>query len=1135
MNIFTQKLSELSQIKKTIKAVKKGEPAALYGLTGIAKSNVILSFLDEFNQILVLTKNQKDAFFYCNNLNQMSGSVVAAVFLEKDLVFDDNITVSKDSEISRLTVLSDILSRKIKIVFCSCHAARSLTCPPDVVRKSTVTFKKQATFKRDGLIETITDFGYSKTDLVESAGQFCVRGSIIDIFPPNFDNPVRLDFFGDTLEKIETFSPNTQKRLDGQNSVDVIQASEFFISRAKLLNKLKNLTKKDREQINKEVVLKDIETLSSGVQSVGLDKYIPAVYDSPFSILDYFKDALLVADEYSSAAKTDDEADPLGGFGGLNPSQIPFPLKDYCVSPKTISGLLKAQGLFLNTFDCKIPGVAFKEKHSVMSAAPPGFESKIKPLSDSLKDYIQKDYTAVVVGGTPKSSDSLTFDLNSYSVAAVLNNQNRLVQNKVNVVPGFLDEGVEYPEAKFVILSKAKFQDYSKRVKNYKKGEDVRSLSDLSLGDLVVHLVYGVGRFDGVTKLKTQGIFKDYIKIKYAKGDVLYVSVSQLDMISKYIGAPSEKVKLCRLGTDDWKRAKGKVKKAVEKMARDLIKLYAQRENTKGFAFSEDNDWMKSFESHFEYEETDDQLRAVAEIKKDMQSGRPMDRLLCGDVGFGKTEVAFRAAFKCALDGKQTVILCPTTILAWQHYATLIRRLGDFPLNVELLLRFKTKKEQEQAIEKLKSNQADIVIGTHRLIQNDVEFYNLGLAIIDEEQRFGVMQKEKFKKLFAGIDVLTLSATPIPRTLNMAMSGLRDISVLEHPPLNRHTVRTYVLEYQNDIIQSAISNELKRNGQVYYIHNRIETIYEAAHRVRQMAPDAKIGIAHGRMNEKTLSETWARLLNHDIDILVSTTIVESGVDVKNVNTLIVENSELLGLSQLYQLRGRVGRSDRRAFAYFTFFKGYRLNDTAVKRLNAIKEFTRFGSGFKIALRDLEIRGAGNLLGESQHGQMEAVGYDMYLRILSKEVKRLQGKQVDDSPKNCVVELPVEANIPDDYIPSLDIKLDIYKKISAIGTKRQERELKLELTDRFGQIPKPVRNLIEIAKLRRLAIQKGYTEINLNDDYLRFYPQTIDNSLINKIKTDLGRKVYAYSTPKTFFDVELKNDPPLTFAFKILNM
>ena len=634
--------------------------------------------------------------------------------------------------------------------------------------------------------------------------------------------------------------------------------------------------------------------------------------------------------------------------------------------------------------------------------------------------------------------------------------------------------------------------------------------------------------FEGIHKLEMQGVTKDYLKVRYAKGDILYVPVTQLDMVSKYIGPKEEvKVRLNRLGGQDWQKAKARVRSAVKDIAKELIKLYAERMKLKGHAFPPDTGWQRDFESRFEYEETEDQLRCIQEIKEDMEKEQPMDRLLCGDVGFGKTEVALRAAFKCVTDSKQCALLVPTTILAWQHYQTVTQRFEGFPIKVEILSRFRTPKQQAEILKQLKRGEIDMIIGTHRLVQKDVQFRDLGLVIIDEEQRFGVAQKERFKSVTKNVDVLTLSATPIPRTLNMALSGIRDMSSLEEAPQDRHPVQTYVLEYDQAVINDAVRRELRRGGQVYYLHNKVESIERVAARLQAQIPEAKVGFGHGKMPEGELSEVWRRVMEQEINVLVCTTIIETGVDVPNVNTIIIEDADHMGLSQLHQIRGRVGRSSRRAYAYLTFTRNKVLSEISQKRLAAIREFTEFGSGFKIAMRDLELRGAGNILGGEQHGHMETVGYDMYLRLLGEAVSEEKGEEASSYELECLVDVQVQAHIPEGYIESLSQRLEIYRRISDIRSQDDAMDVLDELIDRFGEPPASVKGLIDVALIRNTAASLGIYEIKQNAGALLLYQRKLDMEFVSRLIGVFKKRVLVNAGAKPYIFVKLQaGDSPL---------
>ena len=699
----------------------------------------------------------------------------------------------------------------------------------------------------------------------------------------------------------------------------------------------------------------------------------------------------------------------------------------------------------------------------------------------------------------------------------------------MTVLPGSLSAGFEYPTANFALITHGHFAAAPKRTrKRQKNAKEIYSLSELAPGDYIVHSAHGVGVFEGIHKLEMQGVTKDYLKVRYAKGDILYVPVTQLDMVSKYIGPKEEvKVRLNRLGGQDWQKAKARVRSAVKDIAKELIKLYAERMKLKGHAFPPDTGWQRDFESRFEYEETEDQLRCIQEIKEDMEKEQPMDRLLCGDVGFGKTEVALRAAFKCVTDSKQCALLVPTTILAWQHYQTVTQRFEGFPIKVEILSRFRTPKQQAEILKQLKRGEIDMIIGTHRLVQKDVQFRDLGLVIIDEEQRFGVAQKERFKSVTKNVDVLTLSATPIPRTLNMALSGIRDMSSLEEAPQDRHPVQTYVLEYDQAVINDAVRRELRRGGQVYYLHNKVESIERVAARLQAQIPEAKVGFGHGKMPEGELSEVWRRVMEQEINVLVCTTIIETGVDVPNVNTIIIEDADHMGLSQLHQIRGRVGRSSRRAYAYLTFTRNKVLSEISQKRLAAIREFTEFGSGFKIAMRDLELRGAGNILGGEQHGHMETVGYDMYLRLLGEAVSEEKGEEASSYELECLVDVQVQAHIPEGYIESLSQRLEIYRRISDIRSQDDAMDVLDELIDRFGEPPASVKGLIDVALIRNTAASLGIYEIKQNAGALLLYQRKLDMEFVSRLIGAFKKRVLVNAGAKPYISVKLQaGDSPL---------
>ena len=761
-------------------------------------------------------------------------------------------------------------------------------------------------------------------------------------------------------------------------------------------------------------------------------------------------------------------------------------------------------------------------------------------LEEDLQAMQSSGLTCIVLGGTEKTASNIATDLKEKGLSVVyMPDMSEIPDKGVIITTGTLSAGMEFPAAGFGIITHGRHtgKAAAKKRKN-KHAQELYSLSELTVGDYIVHASHGIGVFEGIHKINMQGVVKDYIKVRYAKKDTLYVPVTQLDLVSKYIGPREDAtVKLSKLGGQDWQKTKARVRSAVKDMAKELIRLYAQRMQAKGHAFSPDTEWQRDFEAHFEFEETEDQLRCIKEIKHDMELSSPMDRLLCGDVGFGKTEVALRAAFKCVSDSCQCALLVPTTILAWQHYQNISKRMEGFPVRIELLSRFRTPKQQEDILKRLKRGEIDMIVGTHRLVSKDVQFHNLGLLIVDEEQRFGVAQKERLKDSYKNVDVLTLSATPIPRTLNMALSGIRDMSVIEEAPHDRHPVQTYVLEHDQGIICDAIRRELRRGGQAYYLHNNVESIERVAASLQNQIPEAKVGFAHGKMTESELSEIWRKLLEQEIDVLVCTTIIETGVDVPNVNTLIIENADCMGLSQLHQIRGRVGRSSRRAYAYFTFTRNKILTEVAQKRLSAIREFTEFGSGFKIAMRDLEIRGAGNILGGEQHGHMETVGYDLYLKLLGEAVKMEKGELPSAPVDNeCLVDMQVQAHIPERYIENLSQRLDIYRRIAGIKNQDDALDVLDELTDRFGKPPVSVQGLIDIALLRNMASQIGIFEVKQRDDYIMLYREPMNMEFLEPLIKILKGRVKLSAGNKPYVSVKVTGkETPLQTLKQVLEI
>lgn len=1071
---------------------------------------------------------------FVNDLETFFGGGVY-FYPSRDFTFHQVESVSREFEHERLRVLGRLAQGDYNAVVTCADALMQLTIPLEEYRKRIIEIKKGQEIPPDVVISALNAAGYTRSAQVDGTGQFSVRGGIIDFFPPHSDNPVRIEFWGDEPDTISFFDIDTQRRTGETESALITPAVEVLFDSpailAERIEKVRNSLKPKTSAKAATSLWNDIDRLKGGSMLPTNDKYLPICYDGkPVSLLDYVNGALVFVSEpdrvneriKNTLWQYGEDLKSLFVDGVLCKG-----LDRYYLEKETLEKEFEQRAaIYLDTFVHSTYETDVRDVIHFTTKQLSVWGGGISLLAEDLKAVMDKNGRAVVLAGTQRSCDALIHDLRNEgftAFSAQVNSASNITTpapRTVLVLPGTLSAGMEYPSISFTVITHGHLNAQKHKRRRFKSGEKIRSLSELTPGDYVVHSAHGIGIYEGIHKLEVQGVVKDYIKIRYAGTDTLYVPVTQLDLVSKYIGAREDSsVRLNKMGSPEWQKAKSRTRAAVKNMAKKLIALYAQRQKIKGIAFDHDNEWQQEFEERFEYDETEDQLRCVREIKQDMEKPFPMERLLCGDVGFGKTEVALRAAFKCVMSGKQCALLVPTTILAWQHYQTVTRRVEGFPIRVELLSRFRTAKEQHEIIKKLSRGEIDIIIGTHRLVQKDVKFHDLGLLIIDEEQRFGVAHKEKLKERFKSVDVLTLSATPIPRTLNMALSGIRDMSLIEEAPQDRHPVQTYVLEHDWGVIADAIRKELRRGGQVYYLHNRVESIENAAAKIASLVPDARIGIGHGKMNEEELSHVWERLLNHEIDILVCTTIIETGVDVPNCNTLIIEDADRMGLSQLHQIRGRVGRSSRRAFAYFTFKRGKILADEATKRLSAIREFTEFGSGFQIAMRDLEIRGAGNILGSQQHGHMEAVGYDMYLKLLNEAVLEEKGEQ---PPANyeCMVDINVSAHIPEDYISSSNQRLEIYRRIADIRSDEDVTDVLDELIDRFGDPPQTVKSLVDVALVRNTAAQFGIKEISQRGDVIMLYADKIDFKYVSALVSKMRRRVMVSAGQKPYISVKL---------------
>ncbi len=1139
MKGFESLLSGYGEYERLKKAIaQRATPVLATGLPNVHKAHWIVSLSCQLELGgLVVAPDEANASRICEDINIMAGDGTAVLFPSRELTFHEVQGVSREYEHARLAVLGRLAAGSARLVVASAAAALQHTMPPAVLRSRIRTLKAGESYDITELLRFLVSAGYTHAHQVDGVCQFSQRGGILDFFPPHMPDPIRVEFWGDEIDTISTFKIDTQRREDTIKQVQITPAAEVVTEGPQQLARLLEGAMKDirgtQGKLAKEKLALELEKIQGGALPSSLDRWMPLIYPEAATIFDYMPEAPLFLCDAANCREAlkntlwqiNEDIRLLLEEGVLFRGCDRYS-EDFVGLEQRAS---QSNTVLLDTFPRSVGDIPLRGMLDVNAIQLSSWSGEFSTLLEEVQAYTASGYCVVVFAGTPRAAAALAEDLQHKQINAVQVEQiGAFVPHMVYVAGTSMSAGMEYPDLKLAIISQAKTisQNLRHRAKpKRKEGKQLRDISDLTAGDYVVHVAHGIGIFEGIVKREIQGVVKDYIRIRYAGTDTLFVPVTQLDLVSKYVGAREDSsVRLNKLNSTEWQKTRQRVKKAVEDMAKELTELYAKRMQAKGHAFSPDTDWQNDFERRFPYEETDDQLRCIAEIKGDMERTSPMDRLLCGDVGFGKTEVALRAAFKCIMDGKQCALLCPTTILAWQHYQTVCRRMEGFPVKVELLSRFRSPKEQKQILDELRRGEIDMIIGTHRLVQNDVKFKDLGLCIIDEEQRFGVRHKEKFKEMRAAVDVLNLSATPIPRTLNMAMSGIRDMSVLEEAPQDRHPVQTYVIEHDWGILAQAIERELRRNGQVFYLHNRVESIDSCAYKIQQLAPQARIVTAHGKMGEERLSRVWQQLLDHDVDILVCTTIIETGVDVPNCNTLIIEDADYMGLSQLYQIRGRVGRSSRRAFAYLTFKRDKQLSDIATKRLSAIREFTSFGSGFRIAMRDLEIRGAGNILGAQQHGHMEAVGYDMYLKLLGEAVAQQRGEAPAKSATECMVDVRVGAHIPEDYIDNLAQRIDIYKKIASIQNEEDSLDLVDELIDRFGEPPEAVRGLVEVALVRNTASQMGIQEISQRDNAILLYPEVMDMARAGSLASRLRGRVMVSAGTRPYITVRI---PPHT--------
>jgi transcription-repair coupling factor (superfamily II helicase) len=1099
--------------------------------------------------LLCIVPDEKEGL-KCSNLLDACG-LKALIYPFRDLIFH-NITASHESEHERLSVLYAALDGSCDVVIATPDAALQFTMPREIATRSIMKFGVDSPVEPDMLTQFLSAAGYARVELVDGVGQYAVRGDIVDIYPPRVEYPVRVEFFGDDIDRISTFDLLTQRRIENISDIELPPAREILVGvneREELVRVISAQKKRCTDERTQELLGVELDAAESGAELNSIDKYITLIYPQRECLLDYFSDAptALVIEwkACTERVKAYEWHAKQNVTGLLESGAVASRFAEYGRYYTEFELFFGSRAaVFADTFLGSYGEMRLGGLFNISSRQTVSYAENYELLREDLRGYLAGGYKVLILCETPSTAQNLLKLLEADNVPASLYTGESYPQpESALIMHGFDFPGYELPATKFAVLSLYPNQSAYSRLRTARraakaakrsKQERILSYTDLEPGDYVVHVNHGIGQYIGMQSVTVDGMTRDYLKIKYAGTDMLYLPCSQLESISKYIGSRAEDgtIKLSKMGGTEWARAKSRVKAAAKEMARELIKLYAERLRKPGFAFLPDDEMQRQFEAEFEYEETEGQLEAIDEIKLDMEKPHPMDRLLCGDVGFGKTEVALRAAFKAVESQKQVAIVVPTTILALQHYQTLLSRLRGFPVKADMLSRFRTPKQQAETLRRLRRGEVDIIVGTHRLFSKDVQFRDLGLVIIDEEQRFGVAHKEKLKQLSSGVDVLTLTATPIPRTLNMAMSGIRDMSILEEAPGDRMPVQTYVLEYDEVIIGEAIRRELRRGGQIYYMHNRVESINAAATAISKLAPDARIAVAHGQMDKEQLSDIWRSMISGETDILVCTTIIESGVDIPNANTLIIEDADKLGLAQLHQLRGRVGRSSRRAYAYFTYRRGSVLSEIATKRLTAIRDYTEFGSGFRIALRDLEIRGAGNLLGAEQHGHIETVGYDLYMRLLSEAILEEKG-EAPEARLEHTIEINLDAYIPESYIRSSTQRIDAYKKISLILGEEDATDVTDELCDRYGEPPEPVVNLLNVALVRALGSECGISKTEQKGNTVFIYPANLDASIWAALAGEFRGRILLSLGSKPYITVKMKRDEKILMFLRDL--
>ena len=1135
--VFANPLVDLAEYTDMKQDLDQGKgPVQISGVTDSQKVHVMHELSKDNPWRLVVTYDDTRAKEIFDDFSYFEPNTW--LYPARDLLFYSSDIHGNLLTRQRMQVFKHLLEDEGGVVVTTVDGLMDHLLPLSRIKESCLNIMVGQTLDMEEIKHLLTGMGYERMGQVDGMGQFSVRGGILDVFPLTEEVPVRIELWGDEVDSIRSFDAESQRSIQQMDEVTIYPAAELILTKEHIEEGILRLEADEKKQEKafrdqkkpeeaqriRRAVGELVESLKEGFDVQTLDAYIRYFCQDTVSFLDYMKEvgAKVTLVSSGAAGKASEKKQAAGLALILDEPQrmkekaetvetefresmshrleqgyiLPGQADLLFASKTVLAECHTPYSIFMTGLDQRLPGMTPKAKYSLTGKNLNSYQNSFEILIKDLTKWKKDGYRVVLLSASRTRASRLAGDLREYDLRAFCPEDagRPVAPGEIMVTYGKLHKGFEYPLIKFVVITEGDMFGVEKRKKKRKKynyeGKKISSFSELSVGDYVVHESHGLGIYKGIEKIEQDHVIKDYIKVEYGDGGNLYLPATRLEGIQKYAGADAKVPKLNKLGGTEWTKTKTKVRTAVREIAKELVELYAARQDAEGFQYGPDTVWQKEFEEMFPYDETDDQLTAIDDTKRDMESKKIMDRLICGDVGYGKTEIALRAAFKAVQEEKQVVYLVPTTILAQQIYNTFVQRMKDFPVRVDMMSRFRTPGEMKKTVEGLKKGYVDIIVGTHRVLSKDVQFKNLGLLIVDEEQRFGVTHKEKIKQMKQNVDVLTLTATPIPRTLHMSLIGIRDMSVLEEPPVDRVPIQTYVMEYNDEMIREAIHRELGRGGQVYYVYNRVNNIDEVANHVASLVPDANVAFAHGQMNEHQLEKIMLDFINGDIDVLVSTTIIETGLDIPNANTMIIQDADRLGLSQLYQIRGRIGRSNRTSYAFLMYKRDKMLKEDAEKRLQAIREFTELGSGIKIAMRDLEIRGAGNILGAEQHGHMEAVGYDLYCKMLNEAVIALKGGQEEEETFETVVDCDIDAFIPDGYIKNEYLKLDVYKRISAIETDDEYMDMQDELIDRFGDIPKSVDNLLRVAELKALAHRAYVTEVDINTQEIRIelYPK-----------------------------------------------